>query len=50
MTIALVVKMSVTVGNSSIQDYIHPDDHAWPTHEMIPVSKFVHVVTSFFLN
>ena len=50
MTIAQVVKTSVTVSNISIQDYIHLDDHAWPTHEMTPVSKFVNVVTSFFSN
>ena len=50
MTIAQVVKMSVTVSDSPIQDYIHLDDHAWPTHEMTPVSKSVNVVTSFFSN
>ena len=26
--------MSVTVNNSLIQDYVHPNDHAQPTHEM----------------
>ena len=28
--------MSVTVNNnSSIQNYVHPDDHPQPTHEMV---------------
>ena len=30
MTIAQVVKTSVTVNNSPIQDYVHPDDHTQP--------------------
>ena len=33
-TTAQVVKTSVTVNNSPTQDYVHPDDHAPPTHEM----------------
>ena len=28
MTTAQVVESSVTVNNSPIQDYVHPDDHA----------------------
>ena len=28
-----VVKTSVTVNNSAIQDYVHPDNHAQPTFE-----------------
>ena len=28
------VETSVTVDNSAIQDYIHPDDHIPPTCEM----------------
>ena len=31
MTTAQVVEMSVTVKNSPVQNYIHPDDHAHPT-------------------
>ena len=32
MTTAQVVETSVTVNNnSSIQDYVHPDDHTQPT-------------------
>ena len=31
MTIAQVVKTSVTIRNRAIQDYIRPDDHASPT-------------------
>ena len=34
MTTAQDVETSVTINNSSIQDYIHPDDHTQPTHEM----------------
>ena len=33
MTTTQVVKMSVTVNNSPIQDYVHPDDPAQPTFE-----------------
>ena len=40
MTTAQVVETSVTVNNnSSIQDYIHPDDQTQPTHEMTPGFK-----------
>ena len=28
------VETSVTVNNSPIQDYVHPDDHAQPNHEI----------------
>ena len=34
MTNAEDVETSVTVNNSAIQDYIHPDDHIPPTYEM----------------
>ena len=34
MTFAQVVEMSVTVNNSPIQDYVHPDDHVQSTYEM----------------
>ena len=39
MTTAQVVETSVTVSNSPIQDYVHPDDHAQPTYEMTPGFK-----------
>ena len=40
MTTTQVVEMSVTVNNNiPIQDYIHPDDHTQPTHEMTPGLK-----------
>ena len=32
MTTTQVAEMSVTVKNSPIQDYIHPDDHTQPTY------------------
>ena len=32
MTTAQVVEVSVTVNNSRIQDYVHPDDHTQPTY------------------
>ena len=35
MTTAQVVEMSVTVNNSRIQDYVHPDDHTQPTYKVI---------------
>ena len=33
------VKMSVTVSNSPIQDFVHVDDHTQPTDEMTPGFK-----------
>ena len=33
MTTAQVVEKSVTVNNSPIQDYVHPDDHAQLTYD-----------------
>ena len=34
MTTAEVVETSLTVNNSSTQDYVHPDNHSQPTYEM----------------
>ena len=34
LTLKQVVETSVTVNNSPIQDYVHPDDHTQPTYEM----------------
>ena len=39
MTTAQVVETSVTVNNSPIQDYVHPDDQTQPTLEMTPGFK-----------
>ena len=39
MTTAQIVETSVTVNNSSIQDYTHLGDHIPPTYEMIPGFK-----------
>ena len=39
MTTAQVAVTSVTVNNSPIQDYVHPDDHIHPTYEMTPGFK-----------
>ena len=33
MTIARVAEASVTVNNSPIQNYVHPDYHTQPTYE-----------------
>ena len=33
LTTAQVVKTSVTVNNSAIQDYVHPDNHTQQTFE-----------------
>ena len=38
MTTAEVVETSVTGNNTSIQDYVHPDDHAQSTYEMTPTA------------
>ena len=50
MTTAQVVETSVTVNNSPIQDYVHPDDHTQPTYKMTPWFKHftvLHVITGF---
>ena len=39
MTIAKVAVTSVTVNNSPIKDYVHPDDHTQPTYEVTPGFK-----------
>ena len=36
---AQVVETPVTVNNSLIQDYVHPDNHSQPTYEMTPGFK-----------
>ena len=37
MTTAQVVETSVTVNKSPVQDYVHPDNHAQPTYDMLCV-------------
>ena len=39
ITTTQLVQTSVTVNNSPIQDYFHPDNHAQPTYEMTPGLK-----------
>ena len=39
ITTAQVVETSVTVNNSPIQDYVHPDDQTQPTFERTPGFK-----------
>ena len=39
MTTAQIVETSVTVNNSPIKYYTHPDDHIPPTYEMTPGFK-----------
>ena len=39
-TTAQVVETSVTVNNSPIQDYVHPDDQTQPTFEITDSSRF----------
>ena len=41
MPSAQVVEMSVTNKNSPIQNYVHPDDHPQPTHEMVFTFNFL---------
>ena len=51
MTTAQVVKTSVTVNNnSSIQDYVHPDDQTQPTFEMTPGFKPFTIASMFTLQ
>ena len=40
MTTAQVVETSVTVNNSPIQDYVHPDDQTQPAFEVIKRLSF----------
>ena len=47
MTTAHVVETSVTDNNNGpIQDYVHPDDHIYPTYEMTPGLKPFTVITT----
>ena len=39
MTPAQVVKTSVAINNSDIQDYTHPDNHIPPSYEIMPRFK-----------
>ena len=39
LSLSLSVETSVTVNNSPIQDYVHPDDQTRPTLEMTPGFK-----------
>ena len=41
MTTALAVETSVTINNSPIQDYMHPDDHTQPTYFILLREKFL---------
>ena len=46
MTTEQVVETSVTDNNNGpIQDYVHPDDHIYPTYEMTPGLKPLTVIT-----
>ena len=47
MTTEEVVETSVTVNNnSSIQDYVHQDDHTQPTYKMTPRFKLFTLLNS----
>ena len=41
MTTAQVVETSVTVNNSPIQDYVHPDDQTQPTFTFQVLKKIL---------
>ena len=46
MTAAQVVETSVTVNNSPIRDYFHPDDHIQPTYDQTFHSRtFINLVS-----
>ena len=47
MTTAQVVETSVTVNNSPIQDYVHPDDQTQPTfnNKIISIADVTNQVT-----
>ena len=47
-TTAQVVKTSVTVNNSPIQDFGHSDDHAPATYEMTPGFKHLQVFCTLY--
>ena len=46
MTTLQVVEMSITINNSPIQDYIHPQDYTQPTYELTPGFKCFTVLES----
>ena len=50
MTTAQVVETSVTVNNSPIQDYVHPDDQTQPTFIMGWLSEIICVHYSVRLS
>ena len=52
MTTAQVVETLVNDNNNVlIQDYVHPDDHTYPTYEMTPRLKpFIVMSTSLTTN
>ena len=50
MTTAPVVETSVTVNNSPIHDYVHPDDHTQPTYEMTLASHLSQLNVKLFVN
>ena len=50
MTTAQVVETSVTVNNSPIQDYVHPDDQTQPTFELTPGFKPFTLLLSLALS
>ena len=51
LTTAQVVETSVTVNNSPIQDYVHPDDQTQPTctFEMTPGFKTLTIIYLFII-
>ena len=51
LTTAQVVETSVTVNNSPIQDYVHPDDQIQPTctFEMTPGFKTLTIIYLFII-
>ena len=51
MTTAQVVETSLTINNSSIQDYVHADDHSQPTYEVSSkITSFGSVILIIIIN
>ena len=51
MTTVQVVETSVTVNNnSSIQDYVHPDDQTQPTFIILITKCQIHLTWLFYLK
>ena len=50
MITAQVVETSLTINNSSIQDYVNADDHSQPTYEVSKITSIGSVILIIIIN